>query len=98
MIMRPGEAIEPDLEKSIVVIEYPPRGEHGPLWVRGGIPVVSADGEPYEVRNRVTLCRCGKSENKPFCDGSHIEEYSSGCDGERRDPDKEREGVAYEFY
>lgn len=28
-----GEAIEPEFEKSIVVIEYPPRGEHGPLWV-----------------------------------------------------------------
>ena len=68
-----GKAIEPKLEKSIVIIEYPSRGEHGPLWVRGGIPVVSADGKPYEVRNRVTLCRCGKSGNKPFCDGSHIE-------------------------
>ena len=67
-----GKAIEPDLEKSIVVVEYPPRGEHGPLWVRGGIPVVSAEGTPYEIRNRVTLCRCGKSGNKPFCDGSHI--------------------------
>jgi CDGSH-type Zn-finger protein len=43
----------------------------GPLWVRGGIPVVAADGTPYEVRNRVTLCRCGNSRNKPFCDGSH---------------------------
>ncbi|MEN6609362.1 MAG: CDGSH iron-sulfur domain-containing protein [Methanoregulaceae archaeon] len=68
-----GEAVEPDLEKSIVVIEYPARGEHGPLWVRGGIPLVSADGRPYEVRNRVTLCRCGKTENQPFCDGSHVE-------------------------
>ncbi|MGD0081224.1 MAG: CDGSH iron-sulfur domain-containing protein [Methanoregula sp.] len=67
-----GRAIEPELEKSIVLIEYPARHEHGPLWVRGGIPVVSADGESYEVRNRVTLCRCGKSGNKPFCDGSHI--------------------------
>lgn len=68
-----GEAVEPALEKSIVVIEYPARGEHGPLWVRGGIPLVSADGRPYEVRNRVTLCRCGKTENQPFCDGSHVE-------------------------
>jgi CDGSH-type Zn-finger protein len=68
-----GKAIEPEFEKSIVVIEYPPRGEHGPLWVRGGIPIESADGKPYEIRNRVTLCRCGRSQNKPFCDGSHIE-------------------------
>jgi len=41
------------------------------LWVRGGIPVTSANGFHYEVRNRVTLCRCGTSKNKPFCDGSH---------------------------
>jgi CDGSH-type Zn-finger protein len=67
------KAIEPEFEKSIVVIEYPPRGEHGPLWVRGGIPIESVDGKQYEIRNRVTLCRCGRSENKPFCDGSHIE-------------------------
>ena len=68
-----GKVIEPEFEKSIVVIEYPPRGEHGPLWVRGGIPIESSDGKAYEIRNRVTLCRCGRSENKPFCDGSHIE-------------------------
>jgi hypothetical protein len=68
-----GKALEPEFEKSIVVIEYPPRSEHGPLWVRGGIPVESSDGHVYEIRNRVTLCRCGKSHNKPFCDGSHIE-------------------------
>ncbi len=68
-----GVALEPEFEKSIVVIEYPPRSEHGPLWVRGGIPVESSDGHVYEIRNRVTLCRCGKSFNKPFCDGSHVE-------------------------
>jgi CDGSH-type Zn-finger protein len=68
-----GKALEPEFEKSIVVIEYPPRQEHGPLWVRGGIPVESSDGRIYEIRNRVTLCRCGKSFNKPFCDGSHVE-------------------------
>ena len=68
-----GETVEPELEKSIVIIEYPARGEHGPLWVRGGIPVVSSDGKIYTVRNRVTLCRCGKSGNKPFCDGSHVQ-------------------------
>ncbi|MDD1762861.1 MAG: CDGSH iron-sulfur domain-containing protein [Methanothrix sp.] len=69
-----GKTIEPEFEKSIVITEYPPRGEHGPLWVRGGIPIESADGKQYEIRNRVTLCRCGKSHNKPFCDGSHVDD------------------------
>lgn len=64
--------VEPELEASIVLIEDPSLGVSGPLYVRGGIPIFSADGEPYEVRNRVTLCRCGHSGNKPFCDGSHI--------------------------
>jgi CDGSH-type Zn-finger protein len=40
--------------------------------VRGGIEVHSADGRVYELRNRVALCRCGASGNKPFCDGSHV--------------------------
>lgn len=69
-----GKKIEPELEKSIVVVEFPSKGEQGPLWVRGGIPIESADGRQYEIRNRVTLCRCGKSKNKPFCDGSHVEQ------------------------
>ena len=31
------------------------------------------DGQPLETRNRMTLCRCGASKHKPFCDGSHNE-------------------------
>jgi CDGSH-type Zn-finger protein len=65
------QPIEPELEPSIGLMEDPVQGVAGPLCVRGGITVVGADGEPYEVRNRVTLCRCGASGNKPFCDGSH---------------------------
>jgi CDGSH-type Zn-finger protein len=67
-----GESHEPELEPSIMLVEDPHLCVSGPLWVRGGIPVFGADGTPYEVRNRVTLCRCGASDNKPFCDGSHI--------------------------
>jgi CDGSH-type Zn-finger protein len=66
-----GKPIEHHLPVSIGVIEDPPERVSGPLWLRGGIPVTSADGFAYEVRNRVTLCRCGASKNKPFCDGSH---------------------------
>ena len=66
--------IEPKFEKSIALIEDPAMGVSGPVWVRGRIPVESADGKTYKVRNRVTLCRCGKSQNKPFCDSSHYPE------------------------
>ncbi|MCW3996601.1 MAG: CDGSH iron-sulfur domain-containing protein [Candidatus Bathyarchaeota archaeon] len=69
-----GRVIEPLLEKTVGIIEDPSKGVGGPLWVRGGIPVFSAEGKLYEVRNRVTLCRCGKSSNKPFCDSSHYPE------------------------
>jgi CDGSH-type Zn-finger protein len=68
---RPDEPAEPDLEPSIGVVEDPKLGVSSGLWVRGGIPVYSADGTLYEIRNRMMLCRCGASENKPFCDGSH---------------------------
>ncbi len=66
-----GKAFEPQFSPSIGLVEDPKLGVSGPLWVRGGIAVEAADGTQYEVRNRVTLCRCGASSNKPFCDGSH---------------------------
>jgi hypothetical protein len=66
-----GQPLEPALPVSIGLVEDPPEKCSGPIWLRGGIPVVSADGFSYEVRNRVTLCRCGASKNKPFCDGTH---------------------------
>jgi len=65
--------IEPHLEPSLGLVEYPDGAGHGPVWVRGGVLIESADSKPYPVRNRVTLCRCGRSANKPFCDGSHRE-------------------------
>jgi CDGSH-type Zn-finger protein len=67
-----GNPLEPNHEPSIGLVEDPAADVSGPLWVRSGVTVQSADGEVYEVRNRVTLCRCGASENKPFCDGSHV--------------------------
>ncbi|MEO8477770.1 MAG: CDGSH iron-sulfur domain-containing protein [Actinomycetota bacterium] len=60
-----SDDVEPVFEASVAV------SDDGPIWVRGGVPVVGPDGEAYEVRNRVTLCRCGRSANKPFCDGTH---------------------------
>ncbi|HOW15731.1 CDGSH iron-sulfur domain-containing protein [Methanosarcina sp.] len=66
-----GKPFEKEFEPSIVLVHDKQKGCEGPLWVRGGILIESADGSMYESRNRVTLCRCGKSENKPYCDGSH---------------------------
>lgn len=68
-----GKAIEPEHERSLGLVEDPQEGVSGPIWVRGGIQVISAEGAAYETRNRVTLCRCGRSSNKPFCDGSHVD-------------------------
>src|SRR6478735_9123968 len=62
-----GAPIEPGFEASIATVP------DGPLWVRGGVPITTQDGFTYEIRNRVTLCRCGQSKNKPFCDGTHTE-------------------------
>lgn len=68
-------AVEPFFEPSIAAVR------DGPLWVRGGIPIESSDGRTYEIRNRVTLCRCGHSNNKPFCDGTHKEvSFRSGAE------------------
>jgi CDGSH-type Zn-finger protein len=66
-----GKPLEPKLPVSIGLIEDPAQQCSGPLWLRGGIAVIASDGFAYEVRNRVTLCRCGQSRNKPFCDGTH---------------------------
>jgi CDGSH-type Zn-finger protein len=68
-----GEEIEPEFEPSLGLIEDPHKNASGPIWVRGRIPIESADGYTYEIRNRVTLCRCGRSSIKPFCDNSHLD-------------------------
>jgi len=67
-----GHAVERHFGPSIGLVQDTAKGVSGPLWVRGGIEVLSGDGSAYEVRNRVALCRCGESGNKPFCDGSHV--------------------------
>lgn len=69
-----GKFIETPLEPALGLIEDPQEQCSGPLWVKGGIPVNGPNGIKYEQRNRVTLCRCGASSNKPFCDCSHTAE------------------------
>jgi len=64
----------------------------GPYIVTGGVPlvreniIIGEDGEPekwemgpaFPRRETRSLCRCGASKDKPFCDGSHVE---AGFDG-----------------
>ena len=67
-----GEPIEPSLPPSVAFVQDWQEHVSGPIWVRGGVAIESADGREYQVRNRATLCRCGQSKNKPFCDGTHV--------------------------
>jgi uncharacterized Fe-S cluster protein YjdI len=45
---------------------------HGPLYVRGRVKIMGRDGSVRRDDVRMALCRCGHSQNKPFCDGSHL--------------------------
>lgn len=65
----PGEEtpVEPSMPVQAAIVPG------GPIWLTGGVPVERSDGESCETRDRVTLCRCGASKNKPLCDGSHSE-------------------------
>jgi CDGSH-type Zn-finger protein len=63
------------LEKEILVAERTNITilKDGPMRIQGDIVVKDADGNEFDLAGRdvSTLCRCGHSENKPFCDGSH---------------------------
>ena len=57
--------VEPELRHGVGVTQ------NGPYFVTGGVTVKRADGETFESRNRMTLCRCGGSAMMPLCDGTH---------------------------
>lgn len=46
---------------------------NGPLRVEGAVKLVDSDGKEWNVADKpaFSLCRCGHSANKPFCDGAH---------------------------
>lgn len=50
---------------------------NGSLKIEGEMEIVDAQGNQYDLGGRtlVSLCRCGLSKNKPFCDGSHKENF-----------------------
>lgn len=45
---------------------------NGPLYARGDLEIRDGEGNVLRRATRAALCRCGSSENKPFCDGTHV--------------------------
>jgi len=55
---------------------------NGPYRLEGDIAICDQDGKPFGLAGRtvVSLCRCGHSSNKPFCDGTHNKVgFESAC-------------------
>jgi CDGSH-type Zn-finger protein len=55
--------------------------DNGSLLIEGDFEVVDPTGKPFGLAGRtaVSLCRCGLSANKPFCDGSHKRQGFQSC-------------------
>lgn len=83
-----GAPLEPALEENRIRV-----AQDGPLYLSGQLRVVLPGGEVL-ADSRVALCRCGASQNKPFCDSSHakLEFKDSGALGKNRlNPQAEEE-------
>ena len=48
---------------------------NGSIRIEGDFTIVDQEGRPFDLAGRtmISLCRCGQSSNKPFCDGTHAE-------------------------
>lgn len=63
-----GESEEsPNIEAESIVEVMP----NGPLLVYGNLKIKDPEGNETKKHKVTAFCRCGASENKPFCDGSH---------------------------
>lgn len=51
--------------------------DNGPYRITGDVQLVDAEGNTFETKRTFSLCRCGKSANIPFCDGTHKKEFQS---------------------
>lgn len=52
--------------------------ENGPLLVYGTLHITNANGETEKKNKTTAFCRCGASQNKPYCDGAHREAQFKG--------------------
>ena len=73
-VEKDGTIHEPDYSPAIEILQDPEERVSAGIFVKGSVPIESSDGSEYEIRNRVVLCRCGMSGNKPFCDSRHVSE------------------------
>ncbi|GGM40647.1 hypothetical protein GCM10011351_28560 [Paraliobacillus quinghaiensis] len=55
-----------DQQKTIIQVR-----DNGSILVKGDVELLDAEGNRYETKPAFSLCRCGASKNKPFCDGAH---------------------------
>ncbi|WP_078545914.1 CDGSH iron-sulfur domain-containing protein [Litchfieldia alkalitelluris] len=55
---------------------------NGSLRVTGDVELVDANGKVFTTKQTFSLCRCGLSEKKPFCDGSHKGRFESSVGAE----------------
>ena len=62
---------------------------NGPLRISGSFTIKDPQGKAFDLAGRtaISLCRCGHSENKPFCDGSHARNgFQSVCEARALPP------------
>ena len=65
--------------------------KNGPIRIEGDFEIVDYEGAPFGLAGReiISLCRCGMSENKPFCDGAHGRNFfASECKARDLPPPK----------
>ncbi|MFS0822851.1 CDGSH iron-sulfur domain-containing protein [Bacillus timonensis] len=51
--------------------------DNGSLRITGDVDLIDAEGNTFPTKQTFSLCRCGRSNNKPFCDGSHKGHFES---------------------
>ena len=51
--------------------------DNGPLRVTGEVELIDAEGNLFPVKPAFSLCRCGLSSKRPYCDGTHKGKFES---------------------
>jgi CDGSH-type Zn-finger protein len=73
-VFAPGPEPE-DVRRELKMADSPTKitpYRNGPYLIRGPVVIVDQSGNEIEVKRRVVaLCRCGRSQIRPFCDGTH---------------------------